>query len=73
MKTLKRVTMILALLGLCSGAVSLINCGAVYDGSLFVTSANPITATFWVLGLTPADGTPTGTMYAVAVSAPIQQ
>ena len=47
--------------------------GAVYDGSLFVTSANPITVNFWVLGLTPADGTPTGTMYAVAVDAPIQQ
>jgi hypothetical protein len=46
---------------------------AVYDGSLLVTSANPITVNFWVLGLTQAAGTPTGTMYAVAVDTPTQQ
>lgn len=46
---------------------------AVYDGGMMVSSTNPITVNFWVLGLTPADGTPTGTMYAVAVDTPIQQ
>ena len=46
---------------------------AVYDGGMMVSSTNIITVNFWVLGLTLADGAPTGTMYAVAVGTPIQQ